>query len=528
MAKRAATRQPRPPVSLLAAMTDPKLFGAHFAGQSWSTWITFVKAFAGEPMTAAELDLYRNCTGREEPPRPGEQARQAWVCCGRRAGKSRLLSMVAIWAALILDWRPFIVPGETAVVMIFAADRQQAKVIFSYILAMLRDSPLFRDEIASETRDEIVLRNGISIQIATSSFRSLRGRTVICALLDELAFWYTGEASAQPDSEIIRAVLASQASLRGNGLFLAASSPYSKTGALYDAVKRYYGKPGPVLVWTNAPSKLMNSTISDEFLAEEQERDPEGFSSEYEGRFRDDISAFVTREVVDSVTVFGRYELPYDSRNRYIAFCDPSGGSSDSMVLCLAYRERESGRAIMAALREHKAPFDPGAVVASMAELLKAYRVGEVRGDRYAGEWPADRFREHKIRYVPAEHSKTEIYANTLPLLNCNKVELLDAPRLAAQLVGLERRTTRGSGREIIDHKQYGGAKDDVANAACGALLLASDARRGGMRFTPEMMAEAARRPNYAAGDYGLASGGRRGTPWPLDPAASFPTTIVK
>jgi len=39
---------------------------------------------------------------------------------------------------------------------------------------------------------------------------------------------------------------------------------------------------------------------------------------------------------------------------------------------------------------------------------------------------------------------KSTIYANLLPLLNSERVELLDHPRLQAQLLGLERRTARG------------------------------------------------------------------------------------
>jgi len=56
-----------------------------------------------------------------------------------------------------------------------------------------------------------------------------------------------------------------------------------------------------------------------------------------------------------------------------------------------------------------------------------------------------------------------------LPLLTCNAVERLDLPRLAAQLCGLERRTSR-NGKDSVDHEPQG--HDDVANAACGALLL--------------------------------------------------------
>ena len=43
------------------------------------------------------------------------------------------------------------------------------------------------------------------------------------------------------------------------------------------------------------------------------------------------------------------------------------------------------------------------------------------------------------------------------------------ARRLHSQLLGLERRTGRGTGRDIVDHSPN--SHDDIANAACGALL---------------------------------------------------------
>jgi len=60
-----------------------------------------------------------------------------------------------------------------------------------------------------------------------------------------------------------------------------------------------------------------------------------------------------------------------------------------------------------------------------------------------------------------------------LPLLNSNRIELLDHPRLINQLTGLERRTSR-AGRDTIDHVP--GGHDDVANAAAGAAVLAAQA----------------------------------------------------
>jgi hypothetical protein len=47
-------------------------------------------------------------------------------------------------------------------------------------------------------------------------------------------------------------------------------------------------------------------------------------------------------------------------------------------------------------------------------------------------------------------------------------VELLDNKRLISQLRGLERRT-RSGGKDLVTH--YPGGHDDLANAACGAIV---------------------------------------------------------
>jgi hypothetical protein len=52
----------------------------------------------------------------------------------------------------------------------------------------------------------------------------------------------------------------------------------------------------------------------------------------------------------------------------------------------------------------------------------------------------------------------------------------LDEKTLKRQLASLERRTSRG-GRDSIDHAP--GAKDDVANAVAGALILAQKNNAG-------------------------------------------------
>jgi hypothetical protein len=124
-----------------------------------------------------------------------------------------------------------------------------------------------------------------------------------------------------------------------------------------------------------------------------------------------------------------------------------------------------------------KPPFSPETVVKEFADTLRRYRVTKVVGDRYAAEWPREQFRKHGVTYHPSERTKSEIYLELLAKINSRVCDLLDHPRLIAQLTGLERRTSRG-GRDSIDHAPN--AHDDVANAAGGALVLAHAVRGDG------------------------------------------------
>jgi hypothetical protein len=119
---------------------------------------------------------------------------------------------------------------------------------------------------------------------------------------------------------------------------------------------------------------------------------------------------------------------------------------------------------------ERRPPFSPDSVVAEYAQVLKSYGVTQVQGDKYAGAWVVEAFAKHGITCEQSAEPKSTIYGNVLPLLNAGRVELLDHPRLHAQLLALERRTARG-GRESIDHPPNG--HDDLANGVAGALVAA-------------------------------------------------------
>lgn len=454
-------------MNILQACDDSKLFAPWFRNPAtWAAWRVFLATLFGLPAyTPEQAAIHAQCTGRPIQPPPGDVVTEAWLICGRRAGKSFTLALIAVFLACFRDYREYLQPGERGTVIVIAADKKQARTILRYVRGMLTRIPMLKRRIERETAESFELTKSVSIEVGTASFRAARGQTLVAALCDELAFWHTDD-SANPDYEILDAIRPGMATIP-NALLLCASSPYAKRGALHDAHKRYFGKHGDVLVW-KAPTRTMNPSVKQSLIDRAIERDPAAASAEYLAEFRNDIAAFVQREVVQACVLAGEHERPWKGDNRYVAFVDPSGGSSDSMTLAIGHRE--ANMTIVDVVREIPAPFDPESVTDEYAQLIKSYQIARVTGDRYAGQWCQQAFRKRGIEYDPCDTPKSGLYTDLLPKLNSKLIRIPDAPKLVNQLASLERRTARG-GRDSIDHAP--GGHDDVANAVAGVAHCA-------------------------------------------------------
>jgi hypothetical protein len=457
----------RKSLSILDAMDDPKLFAPWFRGKSWGAWRVFLAVLFALELTPADAAVYQRHTGRKVA--PVAAFREVWLCCGRRAGKSLIAALIAVYIALFRKYDALLAPGEVATVLVIAADRKQARTILRYVRAFVHEIPLLKKMISRELKESIEFTNRTAIEVHTASFKTVRGYTVAAALNDEIAFFTGDEESAEPAGEIIAAERPAMLTLPG-ALLLSLSSPHARRGPLWDAYQRYYGKDDPSVLFWKADSRSMNPNLDASVIAEAYERDPIAAAAEYGAEFRSDCDAFVPREVVEACVHKHTIEFPPAEGVQYFGFVDPSGGSIDSMTLAIAHCAIR-GRPVLDLVREVKPPFSPEAVVREFATTLKSYGISQVTGDRYGGEWPRERFSAAAITYRPSERSRSEIYLELLPLLNAKQVILIDNARLITQLSGLERHVSR-SGAESIDHAP--GGHDDLANAAAGAAVLAA------------------------------------------------------
>lgn len=453
-------------VTMREALSSDGYFGRLLGGDSWRSWRALLIAIVGEELTEDERAIFNSLTGREREPL--EPVEEFWAVIGRRGGKTRSMAALAAYIAGCIDHRETLAPGERGVLPILAASTVQASQAFNFVSGVFATAPNLKDLCENETVDTISLSSGVDITIRPASFRTIRGITAVAVIADEIAFWRSDD-SANPDTEILRALRPALATT--GGLLAAISSPHAKRGELYTTFKRHFGPTGhPSILVAKAPSLTMNPALSPRVVERAFELDPEAASAEYGAEFRGDIGVFIARDVLEACFARGVTVRPPIENVGYFAFTDPSGGSSDSMTLAIAHREND--RTILDCVAERKAPFSPDSVVAEFAETLKAYRISTVTGDRYAGEWPRERFSAHGITYQPAEKNKSEIYLAFLPMLNSGRVDLLDNARAIVQFLGLERRTS-WAGRDTIDHAPN--AHDDVANAVAGVMTSAAD-----------------------------------------------------
>jgi phage terminase large subunit-like protein len=174
-----------------------------------------------------------------------------------------MLSLIAVFLACFYDWSPYLQLGERGTIAIMAKDRAQCQTIFNYITKLLHGVKMLAPLIGRETVDLIELTNGVNIEIATASYRTIRSRTLIAALCDELAFW--SDEGTNPDNAVISAIRPGMGTIPG-AMLLCASSPYARRGALWDAYHQDFGKNGSdVLVW-QASTKTMNPTFSQRII----------------------------------------------------------------------------------------------------------------------------------------------------------------------------------------------------------------------------------------------------------------------
>ena len=292
--------------------------------------------------------------------------------------------MTAVFLACFYDWRVDLGPGERGTVMVIAADASR-RGPSALVRGLLHLVSMLWQLIEAERQDAIDLSNRIRIETPRRAFEQ-RAATLWLRLYSmKSPFGQPRTAPTPTQKSLAPFAPAWRPSLPHVALrVVAVQSQGCAVGDLPPLFRP--DRSGPGLA---SQHQVHEPFGLGQLIAAEYEKDPVSAEAEYGAQFRNDIETFVSREAVEAVTNLRALEYQPLLGRRYVGFVDPSGGSNNSMTLAIAHKDEDT--AVLDVLRERRPPFSPESVVVEFAELLKAYRVTKVQGDRYAGEWP----REH-------------------------------------------------------------------------------------------------------------------------------------
>jgi hypothetical protein len=431
-------------VDIISAIKDPKLFRDTLSDAQE----TALRSLYGLPLTDAQLEIYTRATGNGVyTPR---EYREATIIAGRRSGKSsRIAANVAVFEACFR--RHVLATGERGYVVVLAATRRQATIVYSYVLARLEGSPYLRKLLAAEPKiEEVELTNGISIVVQTANYRSIRGLSIVCAICDELAFWSDDISGANPAEEVLKAVRPGMANFK-NAKLIKTSSPWAKSGVVFSDF-RDRDKHPEMLVW-RLGTREMNPSLDPKFLDEEERRDPESFEREYNACFYESASAFLPADAVESCVVRGRTELPPKEGAYYTASLDAAfRGDAFSFALVHSSGDKVVQDVIRSWKGSKSAPVNLARTLAEITETLARYGVRKIHGDSFCSEPIRQSLKEKGIEFVQVTTlgSRAASLWNSLrTLIMGSRAELLDDAETLSELKKLELVVTSGGNERV-------------------------------------------------------------------------------
>ncbi len=183
----------------------------------------------------------------------------------------------------------------------------------------LKESPLLSEELVSERRDALVLRNGIEVRVFPCTSKSIYGYSVPAGGMDELGR-FKFEGAADSDVDIQASILRGQVNYPRAKLFKV-STPSGRDGVLYQDFQQSYGKNDPDrLVWHLSSERMNPDGVDPAFLARMRTRlDAMRYARLFEAEFSEDVGVFLPAHLVEAAVETGVTMRPPESGRKSVA-----------------------------------------------------------------------------------------------------------------------------------------------------------------------------------------------------------------
>ena len=443
-------------------------------------------------MSISETELFKAMTGNDYKYPLERVLNRINLICGRRAGKSTISAILAIYCAIKTNWKPYLSTTPSASVVVLSHSREFSEEVLDIIRNFFESSPILMrlvDKSRKFTQTTFNLRipflmdNGkveysrVTIKVGTASKKTTRGRAVCALLCDEISFWNLDERSAERDVDIIRAVRPALIQFGDEGLLIKLSSPGIKQGILYEEYLKRSELPKNYVIF-KAPTWVWNTLLDPRELEKEYILDSQGFDSEYRANFVDSISSFISPEFVDLCVIKDKtlLEPAGPSEDVFYVGAIDAAFKGDRFTFCLlGITETRVKQYVMQVWEGTPVnPVKSFEVAAYIKNLCQNYGITRVYADQFAYQPLSEIFAKYGIALVERTFTNTfkrQIYFNLKSLIHNQKVDLLDHEIMLSEIKQLQVEQ-KPTGAIKIGHPP--GGRDDCADALAIAAHIAT------------------------------------------------------
>lgn len=456
--------------------------------------------FSLEEVELTEVELYEKFTGKTYDPNGTSVINDITLIVGRRGGKTLASSILAIYSALKMNWKPLLGKHSTATILVVSHTKEFSDEIIDVIRGLIEESPILSrliDTSKKNTQSTINLKvpflgdnnkitySRVRIRTNAASSKSSRGSACPVILADEIGFWGSDSSAKETDEEIVRAITPSMLQFSGYNLFVKLSSPNIKQGVLYKLYEKQKELPDNFIV-LNAPSWEFNNRLPAKEFSNEYKLDSDNFDREFRANFTDSISMFIIPEFVDSCVINNaKFLPPEDDREdiQYFAAID-AAYKGDTFTFCVVgHQENRVKQYVMKGWEGSRAnPVSAHTVAQYIRNICKQYKIAKVFADQYSFQPLREIFQQYGVVLEENPFNvtfKKKIYFNLKRLIHNNQIDLLDNHQLVRELKELIVEQTP-TGMVRISHPP--GGHDDHADALAIASYAATE-KTGSMGF---------------------------------------------